>query len=234
MSDFPGHAQVGAVLTRLRSELKKTVLVAAAPRVFDGDWLPTSGGYGLTLPADVPENWGAGRITSTIDQLCPILEAWRWASLDDGTQIEDTHLADTGFTAADIYGTTDAALDINLRGCGYMLLEQESLGSNEDEFHGSRRAEECAIRVTIRVPVGFGQAQGQLYVGLLAQILGERSGTPGVKTSSRINIGDSDTEEDQAFLQFGWVPQMGRIEEESGEFLGLVWEAQATRYYTIP
>ena len=232
MGDFPGHAQLSAVLTRLRSELKKTVLVAAIPRNFDGDWLPTSGGYGLTLPADIPEHWESSprNVTGAIDTLCPILEAWRWASLKAGTQIEDTHLADTSFTAADIKGVTDDATAANWRGSGYMLLEQESIGfSDENEFHGKIRAEECAIRITIRVPVGFGQGQGQLYAGLLAQILGERTGTPGVKTSSRIQVGDADT-----YLQFGWVPQMGRIEEESGEFLGLIWEAQATRYYTIP
>ncbi len=230
--DFPGHAQVDAVMTRLRSELKKTVLVAASPRVFDGDWLPTSGGYGLTLPDDIPEHWESSprNVGGAIDQLCPILEGWRWGSLQDGTDIEDGHLAATGFTAAEIYGVTDDATNDNWRGSGYMLVEQESIGdSGENGFYGKSQVEYCLIKVTIRVPAGFGQGQAQLYAGLLAKVLGERTRVAGIKANNVIGLGDDDT-----YLRFGWAPEMGRIEEESGEFLGLVWEAEAVRHYLIP
>lgn len=231
MGDFPGHAQIDAVLTRLRSELKKTVIEAASPRTPTGGDPPTTGGYGLTLPAsDLPENWGAGRISSAIDQLCPILEAYRWASLDQGTQIEDAHLASTGFTAADVYGTVDTAEGENLRGCGYLLLEQESLGPAFDlETQGRDLVEQCMIRVFIRAPRGFGQGQAQLYAGLLSRVLGARPTANGGRGDCVIGLGASTD-----VLQFGWTPELGTIEEESGEFLGLVWEAQATRRYRTP
>ncbi len=230
MGDFPGHAQIHWVLSRLRSELKKSVLEAAAPRVFDADWLPVSGGYGLDLPAhDLPENWLSGRISGPHDPLCPILEAWRWASLDTGQSIEDSHLAETGFTAPDLYGITSTEHDQNLRGCGYLLVEQESLGTDPElDSQGSRLAERCVIRITVRVPAGFGQGQGQLYCGLLSRVLGDRPIPGGGHGSCVIGLGGDDA------LQFGWTPELGQIENEAGGWLGLVWEAEATRYYTTP
>ena len=223
MSDFPGYGQRAAILTRLRSELLKSVITADAPRVFDGTThLPLSGGYGLTLPAtDFPEHWGAGRITTTYDELCPIVEAHRWLSIASGETIGGVGRAP--FEEVDLRDQTDTETDDELLfGAGLIAVDMQDVAPVVDTAvsgvgRGGRLAMPIDVMCTVRVPPGRSTAQGDLYCGLLARVL----------TNAEIVIDDDST------LSFQSTPETVAAIEADG-WLILPFVATATREYSVP
>lgn len=219
MSDFPGSAQLLAVMGRLKSELLKTAIEAPAPRLLDGNLVPVSGGYGLTLPADgPPENWGAGRIVTPDtprDQLCPILDGWRTRSLATGEVIEADDIAP--FSQPELMDPVSTSAAAVLHGCGYIGVSVFDVQNVVDNI-GSELHMPVQIDCTIAVPSGRGAAQGLFYCGLLARVLGNA------------HIQFAPDGEELAFES----AQESVPPEEVGAWLVFPWSVTATRQYFVP
>lgn len=221
MSDFIGLDQEKAVLARLRSELRKDVLTAPAPRDFDANLEPTGGGYGLDftgLDGDLPTTWVEG----THQQLCPVLEAGRWVDFESAEAVDDT-AAISPFTDAQLRDGVDASGGILTRGTGFMVVEVFDVPGATQLVSGMGRRGQLAhgssVQVQVTVPAKRGKRQLNLYAGILAAVLADSK----VKAT------------DFGLLRFdSQPPQLVAIQEVGPAWLTGVWEASATRSYRAP
>lgn len=224
MSDFPGNDQLLAVIARLESELRKTIIEAPRPRLFDGDHIPVSGGYDLTLPADgPPENWGLGRIATPDtprDELCPILDDWRTRSLATGEAIEADDIAP--FSQAELMDQVNTAADEVFHGAGLIGVSVFDVSPFPDPATSGIGREgqlhmPIEVACSVVVPSGRGAAQGLFYCGLVARVL----------TAATLQIAPDEG------ISFANTPE-AVAPTESGAWLVFPFSVLATREYFVP
>lgn len=223
MSNFVGLDQETKVLKRLRSEMKKSVLTAAAPRTFDANKdLPTGGGYGLDFTgfdAYLPTTW----IDGTHDELCPILEEGRWIDFESGQAIADA-TAISPFTDGELRDLVDDVGEVLDRGAGFMVISFGDQGASQLYQSGigrhGKQGVDSPLTIQITVPSGRGRGQATLYGNILSAVLGD----------SLIYLND-----DPAVLRLTTpAPELVPIAESTAAWLTMIWSYPATRIYSAP